>query len=68
LPTQNLCLLAKLFLEHKDTHRELEQFFFYVLCECDEQGCHLVGFFSKQKASAHDVPLGSRTRQSAPNT
>jgi hypothetical protein len=45
-------LLAKLFLEHKDTHREVERFLFYVLCECDAAGCHLLGLFSRQKASS----------------
>jgi hypothetical protein len=22
---------------------------FYVLCECDDRGCHMVGYFSKVK-------------------
>ncbi|EFC46259.1 predicted protein [Naegleria gruberi] len=49
---QNLCLLAKLFLDHKTLYFDVEPFLFYVLCECDEEGCHMVGYFSKEKQSA----------------
>ena len=44
---QNLCLLAKLFLDHKTLYFDVEPFLFYVLTECDSKGCHLVGYFSK---------------------
>ena len=44
---QNLCLLAKLFLDHKTLYFDVEPFWFYVLTEVDRQGCHLVGYFSK---------------------
>ena len=44
---QNLCLLAKLFLDHKTLYFDVEPFLFYVLAEVDRQGCHLVGYFSK---------------------
>jgi hypothetical protein len=44
-------MLAKLFLEHATSHREVELFLFYVLCECDARGCHVLGFFSKRKVS-----------------
>ena len=44
---QNLCLLAKLFLDHKTLYFDVEPFLFYVLTEVDKQGCHLVGYFSK---------------------
>ncbi|XP_076787345.1 histone acetyltransferase KAT6B isoform X4 [Arvicanthis niloticus] len=46
---QNLCLLAKLFLDHKTLYYDVEPFLFYVLTKNDEKGCHLVGYFSKEK-------------------
>lgn len=44
---QNLCLLAKLFLDHKTLYYDVESFFFYVLTINDEEGSHLIGYFSK---------------------
>jgi len=44
---QNLCLLAKLFLDHKTLYFDVEPFLFYILTEVDRQGAHLVGYFSK---------------------
>lgn len=44
---QNLCLLAKLFLDHKTLYYDVEPFLFYVLTLNDEYGCHVVGYFSK---------------------
>lgn len=46
---QNLCLLAKLFLDHKTLYYDVEPFLFYVLTQNDEFGSHLVGYFSKEK-------------------
>ncbi|XP_070608134.1 histone acetyltransferase KAT6B isoform X3 [Erythrolamprus reginae] len=46
---QNLCLLAKLFLDHKTLYYDVEPFLFYVLTKNDEKGCHLIGYFSKEK-------------------
>ncbi len=34
---QNLCLLSKLFLDHKTLYYDVDPFLFYVLCEKDEQ-------------------------------
>uniref|UniRef100_A0A6A7FZ34 histone acetyltransferase n=2 Tax=Hirondellea gigas TaxID=1518452 RepID=A0A6A7FZ34_9CRUS len=48
---QNLCLLAKLFLDHKTLYYDVEPFLFYVLTKNDNKGCHLVGYFSKEKLS-----------------
>ncbi|KAK3792344.1 hypothetical protein RRG08_046653 [Elysia crispata] len=48
---QNLCLLAKLFLDHKTLYFDVEPFMFYILVEVDRYGCHLVGYFSKEKES-----------------
>ncbi|XP_052891390.1 protein split ends [Anopheles moucheti] len=46
---QNLCLLAKLFLDHKTLYYDVEPFLFYVLTRYDRKGYHLVGYFSKEK-------------------
>ncbi|XP_039291756.1 histone acetyltransferase KAT6B isoform X2 [Nilaparvata lugens] len=46
---QNLCLLAKLFLDHKTLYYDVEPFLFYVLTKNDVKGNHLVGYFSKEK-------------------
>ncbi|XP_004349427.2 histone acetyltransferase Tip60 [Capsaspora owczarzaki ATCC 30864] len=44
---QNLCLLAKLFLDHKTLYYDTDPFLFYIMCEIDDRGSHLVGYFSK---------------------
>ncbi|KRZ49863.1 Histone acetyltransferase KAT6B [Trichinella nativa] len=46
---QNLCLLAKLFIDHKTLLYDVEPFLFYVLTLRDKTGFHLVGYFSKEK-------------------
>lgn len=46
---QNLCLLAKLFLDHKTLYYDVEPFLFYVMAKSDRKGYHLVGYFSKEK-------------------
>ncbi|VDO80049.1 unnamed protein product, partial [Soboliphyme baturini] len=38
---QNLCLLAKLFLDHKTLYFDVGPFMFYILCEIDRQGSHM---------------------------
>ncbi len=43
---QNLCLLAKLFLDHKTLYYDVEPFMFYVMTEVDSSGCHLVGYMT----------------------
>ncbi|XP_053950681.1 histone acetyltransferase KAT8-like [Anastrepha ludens] len=48
---QMLCLMAKLFLDHKTLYYDVEPFYFYVLCEIDKRGAHIVGYFSKEKES-----------------
>ena len=49
---QNLCYLAKLFLDHKTLYYDVDLFLFYVLCVVDERGCHPVGYFSKESKSS----------------
>jgi histone acetyltransferase MYST1 len=48
---QNLCYMAKLFLDHKTLYYDVDPFLFYILCEHDEFGFHPVGYFSKEKYS-----------------
>eukprot|EP00956_Cyclotella_meneghiniana_P001346 scaffold1460_cov73-Cyclotella_meneghiniana.AAC.1 len=54
---QNLCLLAKLFLDHKTLYYDVDPFYFYVITEIDEHGAHIVGYFSKEKVSAEEYNL-----------
>lgn len=54
---QNLCLLAKLFLDHKTLYYDVSPFSFYVLCQVDDDGVHPVGYFSKEKTSPDDYNL-----------
>jgi histone acetyltransferase HTATIP len=49
---RNLCLLSKLFLDHKTLYYDVDPFLFYCMTTRDEYGCHLVGYFSKEKESA----------------
>ena len=55
---QNLCLLAKLFLDHKTLYFDVEPFMFYGLTEVDKYGCHLIGYFSKVATCYHCVLFG----------
>eukprot|EP00045_Choanoeca_perplexa_P007206 m.63757 g.63757 ORF g.63757 m.63757 type:complete len:533 (+) comp13977_c0_seq5:109-1707(+) len=48
---QNLCLLAKVFLDHKTLYFDVAPFLFYILTEVDKEGAHIVGYFSKEKES-----------------
>ncbi|CAG9532301.1 unnamed protein product [Cercopithifilaria johnstoni] len=54
---QNICLLAKLFLDHKTLYYDVEPFLFYVVTRNDSSGCHFVGYFSKEKYSAQKYNL-----------
>lgn len=54
---QNLCYLAKLFLDHKTLYYDVDLFLFYVMCEADERGYHIVGYFSKEKCSEDNYNL-----------
>ena len=50
---QCLCLLAKLFLDHKTLYYDVDPFLFYVLCEVGDDGGHrIAGYFSKEKFSS----------------
>jgi histone acetyltransferase MYST1 len=54
---QNLCYIAKLFLDHKTLEYDCSPFLFYVITEVDERGCHVVGYFSKEKKSSANYNL-----------
>lgn len=49
---RNLCLLSKLFLDHKTLYYDVDPFLFYIMTIKSEQGHHVVGYFSKEKESA----------------
>ena len=42
-----------MFLDHKTLQFEVDPFLFYIVCEYDDYGYHLVGYFSKEKNSDH---------------
>uniref|UniRef100_A0A1A9WKR3 Histone acetyltransferase n=1 Tax=Glossina brevipalpis TaxID=37001 RepID=A0A1A9WKR3_9MUSC len=52
---QHLCLLAKFFLDHKTLYYDVEPFLFYIMTLADVDGCHTVGYFSKEKNSFYNV-------------
>eukprot|EP00347_Sterkiella_histriomuscorum_P012725 403367456 len=55
---QNLCLLAKLFLDHKTLYYDVSPFLFYVMTEDSKDGSsHIVGYFSKEKTMSNDYNL-----------
>ncbi|KAK5121432.1 hypothetical protein LTR85_005264 [Meristemomyces frigidus] len=49
---RNLCLLSKLFLDHKTLYYDVDPFLFYCMTVRSEHGHHLVGYFSKEKECA----------------
>ncbi|KAH9958610.1 hypothetical protein BC827DRAFT_1362031 [Russula dissimulans] len=51
---QNLCLLSKMFLDHKSLFYDVEPFLFYVMTEVDDTGARFLGYFSKEKRSPKD--------------
>ncbi|KZT07692.1 uncharacterized protein LAESUDRAFT_724683 [Laetiporus sulphureus 93-53] len=51
---QNLCLLSKMFLDHKSLFYDVEPFLFYVVTEFDDVGSRFIGYFSKEKRSPKD--------------
>lgn len=51
---RNLCLLCKLFLDHKTLYYDVDPFMFYVMTRKSDEGHHIVGFFSKEKENAEN--------------
>ena len=59
---QNLCLLSKLFLDHKTIFRDVSPFLFYLLYQWVTEGSKgphwgFIGYFSKEKLSDRDHNL-----------
>jgi GNAT superfamily N-acetyltransferase len=46
-----------MYLDHKTLYYDVEPFLFYVLCECDDRGCHFVGYFSKVRSPLFVINL-----------
>lgn len=51
---RNLCLISKLFLDHKTLYYEVDPFLYYIMTRTDERGMHILGYFSKEKQSAEE--------------
>ncbi|KAI7872511.1 acyl-CoA N-acyltransferase [Spinellus fusiger] len=51
---RNLCLLSKMFLDHKTLYYDVDPFLFYCMTIRDDLGCHLIGYFSKEKESSEN--------------
>jgi len=52
--TRNLCLLSKLFLDHKTLYYDVDPFLFYIMTKADDIGLHILGYFSKEKESSEN--------------
>lgn len=48
---RNLVLICKCFLDHKTLYYDVDPFMYYCMTVKDEYGCHLIGYFSKEKES-----------------
>ncbi|KIK09943.1 hypothetical protein K443DRAFT_671261 [Laccaria amethystina LaAM-08-1] len=51
---RNLSLLSKCFLDHKTLYYDVTPFMYYVMAKRDSAGCHIIGYFSKEKESAEN--------------
>ncbi|RDB25127.1 Histone acetyltransferase ESA1 [Hypsizygus marmoreus] len=51
---RNLSLLSKCFLDHKTLYYDVTPFMYYVMTQRDSTGCHIIGYFSKEKESAEN--------------
>ncbi|KAJ1677594.1 Histone acetyltransferase, partial [Spiromyces aspiralis] len=54
---RNLCLLSKCFLDHKTLYYDVDPFLFYIMTKNDDKGCHIIGYFSKEKESSENYNL-----------
>jgi histone acetyltransferase HTATIP len=54
---RRLCLLSKLFLDHKTLFYDVDPFLFYILTESDTRGSRILGYFSKEKDSLEKYNL-----------
>ncbi|KAE9404062.1 histone acetyltransferase [Gymnopus androsaceus JB14] len=51
---RNLSLLSKCFLDHKTLYYDVTPFMYYVMVIRDSAGCHIIGYFSKEKECAEN--------------
>ncbi|KAJ7772564.1 histone acetyltransferase, MYST superfamily [Mycena maculata] len=51
---RNLSLLSKCFLDHKTLYYDVTPFMYYVMAQRDSTGCHVIGYFSKEKECAEN--------------
>lgn len=42
-------------MDHKTLYFDVDDFMFYVLCEVDAKGAHIVGYFSREVESANNL-------------
>ena len=54
---ERLCLLARLFLDHKCVKWDVSPFLFYVLTFYDKFGAHITGYFAKEKKTIENCNL-----------
>ena len=54
---ERLCLISRLFLEHKCVDFDIRPFAFYIVTFRDAAGYHLLGYFSKEKAPVENNNL-----------
>lgn len=54
---RRLCLLSKLFLDHKTLFYDVDPFLFYILAENSSRGSRILGYFSKEKESLEKYNL-----------
>ena len=54
---RRLCLLSKLFLDHKTLFYDVDPFLFYILTENSGRGSRILGYFSKEKESLEKYNL-----------
>ncbi|ETO23024.1 H3/H4 histone acetyltransferase [Reticulomyxa filosa] len=46
---QNISYLAKFFLDHKTLQYDTTSFYFYIVTQVSDYGCHFLSYFSKEK-------------------
>lgn len=51
---QSLCLLAKMFLDHKTLYYDVEPFLFYIIGEIKENEFIIQGYFSKERGEGRN--------------
>ncbi|KZT42434.1 hypothetical protein SISSUDRAFT_45063 [Sistotremastrum suecicum HHB10207 ss-3] len=51
---RNLSLISKCFLDHKTLYYDVQPFMYYIMTQRDSHGCHIIGYFSKEKESSEN--------------